>query len=51
MVNKVSRVIFTIMDEQIILLCGFIKKSRKLPVEDLHIARQRFNLLLKGRQK
>ena len=43
LVNKISRVIFTMMGGHIILLHGFIKKSQKLPDEDLRIARQRLN--------
>ena len=41
--NKISRVIFTVIDENIILLHGFIKKSQKLLADDLRIARQRLN--------
>ena len=43
MVNKISRVIFTVLEENIFLLHGFIKKSQKLPEEDLRIARQRLS--------
>ena len=43
LVNKISRVIFTVVGEHIFLLHGFIKKSQKLSAEDLHIARQRLN--------
>ncbi len=43
LVNKISRVIFTVMEGRIILLHGFIKKSQKLPEEDLRVSRQRLN--------
>jgi len=36
-----ARIIFTIKNENIILLHGFIKKSRKTPRHDLNIARER----------
>ncbi len=41
--NKISRVIFTVAEEYIILLHGFIKKSQKTSQEDLLVARQRLN--------
>ena len=43
LVNKIARLIFTVLEERIILLHGFIKKSQKLPIEDLRLARQRLN--------
>ena len=49
LVNKVSRVIFTVREEHIILLHGFIKKSQKLLEEDLRVARQRLRVL-KGQE-
>ena len=48
LVNKISRVIFTVIDEHIILLHGFIKKSQALPKEDLHLARQRLGDIKRG---
>ena len=43
LVNKISRVIFTMMQDHMILLHGCIKKSQKLPEEDLRISRQRLS--------
>jgi phage-related protein len=40
-----ARVIFTIQDGVIVLLHGFIKKSRKTPLGDLRIARRRLGKL------
>ena len=40
-----ARVIFTIQDDVIVLLHGFIKKSRKTPLGDLRIARRRLGKL------
>jgi phage-related protein len=39
--NRIARTFFTIKDEQIILLHGFIKKSQKTPTEDLDLAIKR----------
>ena len=46
--NKISRVIFTVYENQIVLLHGFIKKSRKIPLEDLELAQRRMNDIKKG---
>ena len=43
--NRISRVIFTVYDNKMILLHGFIKKSQKTPVNELRIAKQRLNAL------
>jgi len=39
--NKISRVLFTVYEENIVLLHGFIKKSHKAPRQDLDLARKR----------
>jgi len=39
--NRTGRVLFTIVDQQAVLLHGFIKKSQKTPARDLAVARQR----------
>jgi len=36
--NRISRVIFTIVDTEIILLHGFIKKTQKTPKPELNLA-------------
>lgn len=46
--NKISRVIFTIHENQIVLLHGFIKKNQKIPIEDLGLARRRMNEIKRG---
>lgn len=43
--NRIARVIFTVQDDTMVLLHGFIKQSQKTPVEDLQLARQRFKSL------
>jgi phage-related protein len=39
--GRIARVLFTVMDERLILLHGFIKKSQKAPATDLKTARSR----------
>ncbi len=39
--GRIARVIFTMDDGELYLLHGFIKKTRKTPLEDMEIARKR----------
>jgi phage-related protein len=39
--NRIARVLFTVEDENMILLHGFIKKSQKTPKNELLIAKKR----------
>ena len=39
--DSISRVIFTVVDAEMVLLHGFIKKSQKTPHVDLRTAKQR----------
>jgi len=39
--NRISRVLFTVSGQMMILLHGFIKKSPKTPLNDLRTAKQR----------
>ena len=41
MVDRIARVLFTVKDGKMVLLHGFIKKSDKIPQEDLSLARRR----------
>ena len=43
--NRIARVIFTVDEDKMILLHGFIKKSQKTPPRDLSLAKQRLNEL------
>lgn len=43
--ERIARVIFTVQDNTMVLLHGFIKKSEKTPLSDLLLARQRLNAL------
>ena len=39
--NKIARTIFTVDESKIVLLHGFIKKTKKLPQSDLDLAKSR----------
>lgn len=39
--NRIARVIFTVQNDHIVLLHGFIKKSQKTPTPDLNTAKKR----------
>lgn len=46
--SSIARVFFTIHDSNMVLLHGFIKKSTKTPDNDLKIAKERRNQVLRG---
>ena len=46
--GRIARVLFTARGGEMALLHGFIKKSRKIPIKDLELARRRKNLWLSG---
>lgn len=39
--GKIARVIFYLLDDEMILLHGFIKKTQKTPQQDLNLAKNR----------
>jgi phage-related protein len=39
--NRIARILFCQVDDQMVLLHGFIKKTQKTPDEDLALARKR----------
>ena len=39
--NRIARIIFCVLQERIVILNGFIKKTQKTPVEELALARKR----------
>lgn len=43
--NSIARVIFTLVDCEMVLLHGFIKKSQKTPAVELVTARRRKSML------
>jgi phage-related protein len=46
--NKIARVLFIVHNNQIVLLQGFIKKSKKTPKKEMDLARKRKSLFKKG---
>jgi phage-related protein len=44
--EQIARVFFTVRSGEMILLHGFIKKSQKIPANELDLARKRKNLWL-----
>ena len=43
--NRIARVIFTVDEDKMVLLHGFIKKSQKTPIRELSLAKQRLRVL------
>lgn len=43
--NKITKIIFTVVSNTVILLHGFIKKSKKTPKPDIELARKRLSNL------
>lgn len=43
--NSIARVLFTVKEDSIVLLHGFIKKAQKTPIRDLKLARRRLQTL------
>lgn len=46
--GRIARILFTVRDSKMILLHGFIKKSRNTPQRDLNLARNRRKLWQSG---
>ena len=42
---RIARIFFTVLDERIILLHGFVKKTQKTPQQDLSLAKRRLRTL------
>lgn len=45
--NRIARVFFIVVDEEIILLHGIIKKTQKAPSEELKLARKRQSIYVR----
>lgn len=43
--KRIARIIFTVDNDKMVLLHGFIKKSQKTPTHELELARQRLKML------
>lgn len=50
LIDTIARVLFTVTEDRMILLHGFIKKSQKTPASDLETARQRKAILERNAQ-
>ena len=50
LLGTIARVLFTLDDNSMVLLHGFIKKSQKTPAPDLETARQRKAILERNKQ-
>lgn len=48
--DRIAKVFFIIVNEEIILLHGIVKKSRTAPKQELELARKRQSLYLKSTQ-
>ena len=48
--DRIARIFFIIVNEEIILLHGIVKKSRTAPKQELDLARKRQSLYLKSTQ-
>ena len=47
--DRIARVLFTVADEEAVLLHGFIKKSQKTPAQDLETAMERKRQFERGK--
>ncbi len=43
--SRIARILFTVVDNTMVLLHGFIKKSDKTPISDIELARKRLKAL------
>lgn len=48
--NGIARILFTVAAGRLILLHGFVKKSRKIPSSELELARKRLAIIKKSRK-
>ncbi len=49
--NRISRTLFVVVDEEIVLLHGFIKKTEKTRADELNLAKKRKNQYLQAYEK
>jgi len=49
--NRIARTLFAVVDEEIVLLHGFIKKTQKTPADELSLAKQRKHQYLQTYEK
>jgi phage-related protein len=46
--NRIARTVFMVVDEEIVLLHGFIKKQQKTPTDELDLAKKRMRQYLQS---
>src|ERR1051325_6563474 len=49
--NRIARTLFAVVDEEIVLLHGFIKKQQKTPQDELDLAKKRKKQYLQNYEK
>ncbi|NBV21674.1 MAG: type II toxin-antitoxin system RelE/ParE family toxin [Proteobacteria bacterium] len=49
--NRIARTLFAVVDEEIVLLHGFIKKTQKTPDDELKLAKKRKTQYLRTHEK
>jgi len=49
--NRIARTLFAVVDEEIVLLHGFIKKQQKTPQDELDLVKKRKKQYLKNYEK
>jgi len=49
--NRIARTLFVVVDEEIVLLHGFFKKTQRTPAEELKLAKQRKHQYLQTYEK
>lgn len=49
--SSIARTFFIVVDEEIILLHGIIKKSRTAPKQEIDLARKRQSIYMKGKSQ
>jgi phage-related protein len=48
--DRIARTLFTVHNQEIVLLHGFIKKDRKTPLDDMRLAKKRKYLYRSGHE-
>lgn len=48
--NRIARTLFTVHQQEIVLLHGFIKKEQRTPADDLRLAKKRKSQYVRGHE-
>ena len=49
--NRIARILFAVVNEEVVLLHGFIKKTQRTPADELNLAKQRKQLYARTYEK